>query len=75
MLANHLWTLGGVPHLPSGTLQLRLCRSMFGVNQLVSIGGQLLQVGGLMRYYAETPRGGPNWGFQFRMTLVFPNGS
>ena len=31
-----------------------------GVNQLVFIGGQLLQVGGLMRYFAETPRGGPN---------------
>jgi hypothetical protein len=46
-----------------------------GVNQLVSIGGQILQVGGLVRYYAETPRGGPNWGFQFRVTLVFPHGS
>ena len=45
-----------------------------GVNQLVFIGGQLLQVGGLMRYFAETPRGGPNWGFQFRVTLVFPHG-
>jgi hypothetical protein len=29
----------------------------------------------LMRYFAETPRGGPNWGFQFRLTLVFPHGS
>ena len=46
-----------------------------GVNQLVSIGGQLLQVGGLVRYYAETPRGGPNWGFQLRMTLAFPHRS
>lgn len=134
MLANHLWTVGGVPHLPSGTLPLlevpnsgiadpgfvettpgnrrreRVNATLIqpfltytfptqttpflstetiydwssrqsivpisvGVNQLVFIGGQLLQVGGLMRYFAETPRGGPNWGFQFRVTLVFPHGS
>ena len=134
ILANHLWTLGGVPNLPSGTPQLlevpnsgiadpgfvkpnpgsrrrervnatfiqpfltytfptqttaflttetvydwtarqSIVPINVGVNQLVSIGGQILQVGGLVRYYAETPRGGPNWGFQFRATLVFPHGS
>jgi len=134
ILANHLWTLGGVPHLPSGTpLLLEVPNSGIadpgfvesnpgsgrrervnatfiqpfltytfptqttpylttetvydwtarqsivpinvGVNQLVSIRGQILQVGGLVRYYAETPRGGPNWGFQLRMSLVFPRGS
>jgi len=42
-----------------------------GVNQLVSISGQKVQLGGLVRYYAESPRGGPDWGFQFRMTYIF----
>ncbi len=43
-----------------------------GLNQLVSIGGQMVQFGGLVRYYAEKPAGGPTWGFQFRMVLIFP---
>lgn len=43
-----------------------------GVNQLLRIGGQPLQLGGLVRYYAEAPQGGPDWGFQIRVTLVFP---
>ena len=43
-----------------------------GVNQLLRIGSQPFQVGGLVRYYAETPPGGPKWGFQLRLTLVFP---
>jgi hypothetical protein len=43
-----------------------------GVNQLLRIGGQPLQLGGLVRYYAEAPQGGPDWGFQLRVTLVFP---
>ena len=134
ILANHLWTVGGVPDLPNGaplllevpnsgiadpgfvesnpgsrrrervnatfiqpfltytfpmqttpylttetvydwTARQSIVPINVGVNQLVSIGGQILQVGGLVRYYAETPRGGPNWGFQLRMSLVFPRGS
>ena len=134
ILANHLWTVGGVPDLPSGaplllevpnsgiadpgfvesnpgsrrrervnatfiqpfltytfpmqttpylttetvydwTARQSIVPINVGVNQLVSIGGQILQVGGLVRYYAETPRGGPNWGFQLRISLVFPRGS
>lgn len=43
-----------------------------GLNQLLRVGGQPFQLGGLVRYYAETPPGGPKWGFQLRLTLVFP---
>ena len=43
-----------------------------GGTQLVPIGGQLVQFGGILRYYAERPTGGPNWGFQLRVVLVFP---
>lgn len=43
-----------------------------GLNQLAKIGPQVIQVGGLVRYYAETPQGGPGWGFQLRLTYVFP---
>jgi hypothetical protein len=25
------------------------------------------------RYYAEAPRGGPEWGIRFAITLLFPN--
>jgi hypothetical protein len=43
-----------------------------GVTQLLRVGGRPLQLGGLVRYYAEAPQGGPDWGFQIRVTLVFP---
>jgi hypothetical protein len=42
------------------------------VSQLVRIGGLPISftLGG--RYYAERPRGGPDWGFRFVVTLLFP---
>lgn len=42
-----------------------------GANQLLRIGGQTLQLGGLVRWYAAAPQGGPDWGFQLRVTFVF----
>jgi hypothetical protein len=45
-----------------------------GANQLLKIGGQIFQIGGLVRYWAERPTGGPNWGLQFRATWVLPTG-
>ncbi len=45
-----------------------------GANQLLRLGGQIIQVGALMRYWAETPTGGPTWGLQFRATWVLPTG-
>lgn len=43
-----------------------------GINQLVEIGGQAMQVGGGLRYFAEGPSGSPDWGFRLNLTLVFP---
>ena len=42
------------------------------VSKLTSIGNQKVsfQVGG--RYYADAPRGGPEWGLRFGVTLLFP---
>lgn len=45
-----------------------------GANQLLKIGGQIIQIGGLARYWAERPTGGPTWGLQFRATWVLPTG-
>jgi hypothetical protein len=43
-----------------------------GVNQLVRIGGQPLQIGAGFRYYAEKPEGGPDWGVRLTVTFAFP---
>jgi len=43
-----------------------------GVNQLVTIGAQKVQLGAGLRYFAERPEGGPDWGLRFSATLVFP---
>jgi len=41
----------------------------FGVNQLFTIGGQAFQIGAGVRYWADSPDGGPD-GFGFRINLV-----
>ena len=43
-----------------------------GANQLVNMGGQRAQIGGALRYFAETPSGGPGWGLRFNLVFVFP---
>lgn len=43
-----------------------------GVNQLVNIGGQAVQLGAGIRYFAEAPDGGPDWGVRINLTFVFP---
>jgi hypothetical protein len=42
------------------------------ISQLVKIGSEHVQfqIGG--RYYAEKPRGGPDWGLRFTVTFLFP---
>lgn len=43
------------------------------VSQLLKLGGQLLQVGGGVRYWLDSPRGGPDgWGLRMNVVLVFP---
>jgi hypothetical protein len=43
-----------------------------GVTQIVKLGGQLVNLRGGARYYAETPGKGPEWGVRFEFALLFP---
>lgn len=44
-----------------------------GVNQLVTIGGQKVQIGGGLRYWAESPSSGPEGlGVRFNLIFLFP---
>jgi len=47
---------------------------IFQISQILKIGKQpiSIQVGG--KYYAETPRYGPDWGVRFALTLLYPQG-
>ncbi|MCJ7600798.1 MAG: hypothetical protein MUO63_04745 [Desulfobulbaceae bacterium] len=41
--------------------------------QLLKIGDQLFQVGGGVRYWADSPDNGPeDWGFRLQLTFLFP---
>jgi hypothetical protein len=44
----------------------------FQISQILKIGKQpiSIQIGG--RYYADSPRYGPNWGTRFNFTLLYP---
>lgn len=45
----------------------------FGVNQLVSLGRQKVQIGAGARYWAETAPGGPEgWGARINLVFLFP---
>jgi len=45
----------------------------FNVNQMLKIGDQLLQVGGGLRYWAESPDfAADDWGLRLQLTLLFP---
>ncbi len=43
------------------------------VSKVTKVGGQLVSVGGGVRYWADSPDGGPHgWGLRFVVTLLFP---
>jgi hypothetical protein len=44
----------------------------FTVSQLLLINRKPISVGGGVRFYAEGPSGGPEWGLRFAVTLLFP---
>ncbi len=47
----------------------------FGVNQLLKLGGQPVQIGGGLRYWAESPDFGPqDWGARVNLVFLFPAG-
>jgi len=44
-----------------------------GVAQILRVGGQLVQVGAVARYWADVPDSGPHgWAFRLSFTLLFP---
>src|SRR5438874_2956892 len=47
---------------------------IFQISQILKIGKQpvSVQIGG--KYYADSPRYGPNWGVRFNLTLLYPTG-
>jgi len=46
----------------------------FQVSQILKIGKQPISIGVGGRYYADSPRYGPNWGLRFIVTLLYPTG-
>ncbi len=42
------------------------------VTQLTKFGDQRVSIGGGLKYYAEKPAGGPDWGVRLVLTLLFP---
>jgi len=45
----------------------------FTVMQLLNLGGQIVQVGGGVRYWADAPDGAAeDWGFRMQLTFLFP---
>lgn len=42
------------------------------VTQLTHMGKQPISVGGGVKYYASSPRDGPNWGVRLLFTMLFP---
>jgi hypothetical protein len=41
-------------------------------SKVTKIGGHMVSFAGGARYYVEAPRGGPDWGLRFVVTLLFP---
>ena len=39
---------------------------------LVHIGKQPVSIGGGVKYYVESPGGGPDWGLRLNLTFLFP---
>ncbi len=44
----------------------------FQVNKVTTIGSQMVQLGGGLKYYAEAPSSAPDWGFRLNVILLFP---
>jgi hypothetical protein len=44
-----------------------------GVSQLLRAGNQLIQIGGSIRYWADSPNNGPeDWGIRLQIVLLYP---
>ena len=47
---------------------------IFQISQILKIGKQPISIGVGGRYYADSPRYGPDWGLRFIVTLLYPTG-
>ena len=45
----------------------------FGIQQVLKLGHQPVQLELEGRYYAAKPEGGPDWGLRAQFTLLFPD--
>jgi len=45
---------------------------IFQISQILKIGKQPISIGVGGRYYADSPRCGPDWGLRFIVTLLYP---
>ncbi|NQX02779.1 transporter [bacterium] len=83
-VSDPIWGLGPVFLLPTATtfsLNVESTYDWVGnqwnvpinliVSQIVKLGDQPVQFFGGVRYYAEKPEGGPDWGLRFGMTFLF----
>ena len=43
-----------------------------GYSKVTKLGSQMVSFQGGLKYYFETPEGGPDWGARFTVTLLFP---
>jgi hypothetical protein len=41
-------------------------------SKVTKLGSQLVSIAGGVRYYLESPAGGPTWGLRLTFTLLFP---
>jgi len=41
-------------------------------SKVTKLGGQLVSIGGGVKYFVEAPDGGPEWGLRFIFTLLYP---
>jgi hypothetical protein len=44
----------------------------FSISKVTKLGDRLISLAGGVRYYFESPAGGPNWGLRLTVTLLFP---
>jgi hypothetical protein len=42
------------------------------LSKVTKFGSQMVSIGGGVRYYLESPAGGPSWGLRLTLTLLFP---
>ncbi|MEJ2330979.1 MAG: transporter [Gammaproteobacteria bacterium] len=73
-LANHIWSVGGDSTRPDVKENKQWSVPInLTATQLIKVGNQMMSVGGGVRYWADSPAGGPDdWGLRLIVTFLFP---